>query len=73
MIIYVTVCFPQVQGAIICICILNCIYMSLIVFNFVFSAILMGVGLNLTAMHLFWFSLCSFVDRILIYAIHIEI
>ena len=61
MIIYVTVCCPQMLGATICICILNGICMSLIVFNFVFLAVLLGIGLNLTNMHLFWLLLCSFV------------
>ena len=34
MIIYVIVCCPQVQGVIICICILICIYTNVIVFYF---------------------------------------
>ena len=47
--------------------------MSLIVFNFVFSAVLMGIGLNLANMHLFWLSLYSFVVKILNYVIYIKI
>ena len=37
------------------------LYLQVIVFNFVFSAVLMGVGLNLTNMRLFWLLLYSFV------------
>ena len=40
--------------------ILNCIYILLIVFNFIFSAVLMGMELNLTNMHLF-FALFVFI------------
>ena len=54
MIIYAIVCCPQSQGAIICICILICIYTSVIVFYFVFSAVFIEVGLNLTNVITFW-------------------
>ena len=46
---------------------------ALIVFNFVFSAILMGIGLNLTNMHLFWLLLYSFFVKIQYCVIHIKI
>ena len=55
MLIYVIVCCPQVQRAIICICMLICIYIYIIVFHFVFSAVFIGVGQNLTNLIAFGF------------------
>ena len=54
MLIYANMCCHQVYGATIYIYLSSCIYMYLIVFNFVFSAVLMGIGLNLTNMDLIW-------------------
>ena len=51
----VIICCPQAQGAIICICI------YLIIFYFVFSAVFIGAGLNLTNLIAFWLCVCSFV------------
>ena len=48
MIIYVIVCCPQAHGAIICIYIVICMYISVIVFYFVFPAVFIGEGQNLT-------------------------
>ena len=45
---------PCVEGTTIYVYMLPCIYMCLIVFNFVFSADLIEIGLNLTKMHPFW-------------------
>ena len=61
MIIYVIVCCPQVQGTVICICIVICTYIIVIVFDFVFSAVFIGVGQNLIIFFAFWLicvSLC---------------
>ena len=55
-------CFcPQIQGAIICICMLICIYICVIAFYFVFSAVFIEVGLNLTNLIAFWLYMCLFV------------
>ena len=48
MLIYAIVSCPQVQGAIIDIHIKNCIFISVFVFYFVFSAVFIGEGQNLT-------------------------
>ena len=48
------------QFVFICQVVFMCIF---IVFNFVFSAVLMGIGLNLTNMHLFWLLFYSFVCK----------
>ena len=44
MLIYVIVSCPQVQGTIIDVYIENCIFISVIVIYFVFSAFLLGMG-----------------------------
>ena len=54
MLIYVIVCCPQSQGAILCDYYENCIFPNVIVFYFVFSAVFIGEGLNLTIYFTFW-------------------
>ena len=61
MLMYMIVCCPQAQGAIICIYILICISIYIIVFYFVFSAVFVGVGQNLTNLIAFWLYIRSFV------------
>ena len=46
MLIYATVSCPQGQGTIIDVHIENCIFISVIVLYFVFSAVLIGLGFN---------------------------
>ena len=48
MLIYVIVSWPQVQGVIICDYNENCIFLNVIVFYFVFSAVFIGEGQILT-------------------------
>ena len=48
MLIYVIASCPQSQGVIICIHNENCIFINVIVFYFVFSAVFIGEGQNLT-------------------------
>ena len=43
--------------------------MCLTVFDIVFSAVLMGIVLNSTNMHLFWLLLYSFFVKILIFSL----
>ena len=67
-------CCPQCrEEKILFYCMSSCIYMYSIVFKFVFLAVLMGIGLHLTNMCLFWLLLYSFVCKILNYVIHIKI
>ena len=54
MLIYVFVSCPQVHGTIIDVCIKNCIFISVIVFYFAFSAVFIGEGQNLTISFTFW-------------------
>ena len=61
MLIYVMVNCPQVQGTILCICNENCICINVIVFYFVFSAVFIGEGQNLTNYFTFWLYVCKFV------------
>ena len=58
MLIYVLVSYPQGQGTIIDIYIENCIFISVIVFYFVFSAVFIGEGQNLTISFTFWLYIC---------------
>ena len=46
------------QGAIICVYIEICIYINVIVFYFVFPAIFIGEGQNLTIPFTFWLYIC---------------
>ena len=54
MLIYVIVCCPQAQGEILCAYNESCIIVNVIVFYFVFSAVFIGEGLNLTNYFTFW-------------------
>ena len=58
MLIYVIVSCPQVQGTIIDVYIENCIFISVIVFYFVFSAVFIGEGENVTISFTFWLYIC---------------
>ena len=58
MLIYVIMSCPQAQGAIICIYNENCIFISVIVFYFVFSAVFIKEGQNLTISFTFWLYIC---------------
>ena len=61
MLIYVIVSCPQAQGVIICICNENCIFINVIVFCFVISAVFIGEGHYLTNYFMFWLYICKFV------------
>ena len=54
MLIYAIVCCPQVQGANLYDYCENCIFPNVIVFYFVFSAVFIGEGLNLTIYFTLW-------------------
>ena len=57
MLIYVNLCnggCPQAQRTILCIYYENCININVIVFYFVFSAVFIGEGQNLTNYFTFW-------------------
>ena len=58
----VIVSCPQAQGAIICIYNENCIFINVIVFYFVFSAVFIGEGQNLTNYFTFWLYVYKFVE-----------
>ena len=58
MLIYVIVSCLQAQGTIIDIYIKNCIFINVIVFYFVFSAVFIGEGQNLTISFTFWLYIC---------------
>ena len=58
MLIYAIESCPQAQGAIICIYIENCLSINVIVFYFVFPAVLIGEGQNLTISFTFWLYIC---------------
>ena len=51
-------CCAQAQGTIIDIYIENFIFISVIVFYFVFSAVFIGEGQNLTISFAFWHYIC---------------
>ena len=61
MLIYVIVCCPQAQELIIYNYSENCIFLNVIVFYFVFSAVFIGEGQNLTNYFTFWLYICKFV------------
>ena len=61
MIIYVIGSCSQTQGVIICIYDENCIFINVIVFYFVFSAVFIGEGQNLTNYFTFGLYICKFV------------
>ena len=61
MLIYAIVSCPQAQGATICNYNENCIFLNVIVFYFVFSAVFIGEGQNLTNYFTFWLYVCKFV------------
>ena len=54
MLIYAIACCAQAQGKILCDYYENCIFPNVIVFYFVFSAVCIGEGLNLTNYFTFW-------------------
>ena len=54
MLIYVMVSCPQAQGTILCMFNEICIIINVIVFYFVFSAVFIGEGQNLTKYFTFW-------------------
>ena len=54
MLIYVMGSCPQAQRTILCVYNENCIFINVIVFNFVFSAVFIGEGQNLTNYFTFW-------------------
>ena len=54
MLIYVIVSCPKAQGAIIHVYNENCIFINVIVLYFVFSAVSIGEGQNLTNYFTFW-------------------
>ena len=58
MLIYVIVGCPQAHGTIIDVYIENCIFISVIVFYFVFSAVFIREGQNLTISFTFWLYMC---------------
>ena len=58
MLIYAIVSCPQAQGTIIDVYIENCIFINVIVFYFVFSAVFIEEGQNLTISFTFWLYIC---------------
>ena len=54
MLIYVIVSCPQAQGTSLCVYYVICIIISVNVFYFVFSAVFIGEGQNLTKYFTFW-------------------
>ena len=58
MLIYVIVSCLQAHGTIIEVYIENCIFISVIVFYFVSSAVFFGEGQNLTISFTFWLYIC---------------
>ena len=61
MLIYVIVSCPQAYGTILDVYIENCIFINVIVFYFVFSAVFIREGQNLTNYFTFWLYICKFV------------
>ena len=60
MLIYAIVSCPQAQGAIICIHSENYVFINVIVFYFVFSAVFIGEGQNLAISFTFWLCVSKF-------------
>ena len=58
MIIYVMVSCPQAQGTSLCVYNEICIIINVNVFYFVFSAVFIGEGQNLTIYFTFWLYIC---------------
>ena len=58
MLIYAIVSYPQAHGTILDVYIENCIFISVIVFYIVFSAVFIGEGQNLTISFTFWLYIC---------------
>ena len=58
MLIYVIVSCPQAHQTIIDIYIENCMFINVIVFYFVFSAVFIGEGQNSTISFTFWLYMC---------------
>ena len=58
MLIYIIVSCSQAQGTIIDVYIENCLFVNVIVFYFVFSAVFIGEGQNLTVSVTFWLYIC---------------
>ena len=67
MIMYVIVSCPQAQRTILYVHNENCIFPNVIVFYFVFSAVFIGEGQNLTIISLFDLMYISLFDLILNY------
>ena len=61
MLIYVIAGYPHAQGTILCVYNENCIFINVIVFYFVFSAVFIGEGQNLTNYFTFWLYVCKCV------------
>ena len=61
MLIYVIASCPQAQDAIICIHNENCLFINVIVFHFVFSAVFIRKGQNLANYFTIWLHICKFV------------
>ena len=61
MLIYVIVSCPQAEGTILDVHNENCIFINVIAFYFVFSAVFIGEGQNLTNYFTFWLYVCKFV------------
>ena len=64
---------PKAQGTIIDVHIENCIFINVIVVYFVFSAVFIGEGQNLTVISLFGLIYISLCKLILNYYIHMKI
>ena len=58
MIIYVMVSCPQAQGTNLCVFDEICIIINVNVFYFVFSAVFIGEGQNLTMYFILWLYIC---------------
>ena len=58
MLIYVIVSCPHAHGTILDVYIANCIFINVIVFYFVFSAVFIEKGQNLTIYFTFWLYIC---------------
>ena len=61
MLIYMIVSCPQAHGTILDVYNENCIFINVIVFYFVFSAVFIGEGQYLTNYFTFWLYICKFV------------
>ena len=58
MLIYVIVSCPQAHGTIIDVYVENCMFINVIVFYFVFPAVFIGEGQNLTISFTLWLYIC---------------